>query len=339
MCCAMRNTPDIQQGDSSETSGPTPPLFVKHCVCGALCLWNTVFVDDSNIPPRFYGTIKPPSLPLPLPLPLPALLPPPQSIFVCIPCYNDPDVVNTVRSLLNCTTSPSLLTIGICLQTPTLSLFTLLRSAIMALAPTARILYSHTGNSTGPINARRMAMTLYRGESHVLSIDCHTRVRPHFDAYLLAAVKEAGGPAVITTYPQGFTSGGGEGDVLEAYGGTVLKFKEYSERERGVVKIRSTYVHARKPHICVNKGGGRCSQRESEVSACIANRERTAYPGAERTACPGAERTCPRPLVLTHVSSPTCPRALAHVPSRSTLPLCSQELRRCGSRETSLAGT
>lgn len=130
------------------------------------------------------------------------------TIFVSIASYRDPDLGNTVRSLLERASDPGRIFIGICLQrAPDDDRDCGVPAETTAAFPgQIRILEVHAAESRGACWARAKVQTLYAGEDYYFQIDSHMRFVDAWDECLLQMLARCPGERnVLSTYPLAFT--------------------------------------------------------------------------------------------------------------------------------------
>src|SRR5574343_620491 len=125
------------------------------------------------------------------------------TIFVSIASYRDPDLGNTVRSLLERASDPGRIFIGICLQrAPDDDRDCGVPAETTAAFPgQIRILEVHAAESRGACWARAKVQTLYAGEDYYFQIDSHMRFVDAWDECLLQMLARCPGERnVLSTY-------------------------------------------------------------------------------------------------------------------------------------------
>jgi [Skp1-protein]-hydroxyproline N-acetylglucosaminyltransferase len=175
-------------------------------------------------------------------LPLPAAPDLSSRIFVSIVSYRDPEVGPTVADCLSRAAAPARISIGCVLQTAPGDVSCDVSSDISSSSSSSntgsssnsrgssssnsssssssaaanggsatasggsvRVLRLSAAEAAGPCWARRLAASLWRGESFTLQIDSHMRFRPNWDAYLLHELSLCDSPRpILTSYPSGY---------------------------------------------------------------------------------------------------------------------------------------
>ena len=138
-----------------------------------------------------------------------------ETIFVSIASYRDSETQPTITNLFETARFPNRIFIGLVLQNdPELDkdMTMSIRRTISKYKGQIRCIELDATYALGPCYARSLAQSLYRGESHVLQIDSHMRMRTNWDDYLLNLWEQTykrnnnNNPKVIlTAYPVGYT--------------------------------------------------------------------------------------------------------------------------------------
>ena len=118
------------------------------------------------------------------------------SIFVTIPSFNDPDVANTVESVIRESSGQVHIHIGVCEQV----------TAYMDAWRVGRRLPAHCRVSyelydddlMGVGGARAAAESLYGGEDYLLQIDSHTRLQANWDQWMIETTKRLPPGGIVT---------------------------------------------------------------------------------------------------------------------------------------------
>ena len=106
------------------------------------------------------------------------------TIFVGIPSYRDPELLQTINDCIQCADRPDRLAFGICNQHDE-------QTRLNDSADDWRIKNVPYPNSKGLGWARETVRGLYRGEDYILQLDSHMRFRRGWDTYLLTVFTEA----------------------------------------------------------------------------------------------------------------------------------------------------
>ena len=111
-----------------------------------------------------------------------------EKIFVQIASYRDPELRNTLESMISNAKNPENLVIGIAWQHNTADTWDNLTGYIDD--PRFKILDIPYSESKGVCWARRQVQSLYDGEAYTLQIDSHHRFAPDWDHTLINMVKD-----------------------------------------------------------------------------------------------------------------------------------------------------
>jgi [Skp1-protein]-hydroxyproline N-acetylglucosaminyltransferase len=162
------------------------------------------------------------------------------TIFVAIPSYRDIETFPTIKSLIETSSHPQRIFIGVVYQVDTssdeeieqfsssgkgyASYFKSCEWNHQVNLRTITIDYRH---ATGPCYARHLAQSLHRGEDYVLQIDSHMRFRPRWDDYLIHQLGQCHDPSMslLTTYPPNFDPPHGPGPHAETRGTILVPWK------------------------------------------------------------------------------------------------------------------
>lgn len=131
----------------------------------------------------------------------------PDTVFVSVAAFCDPQLMFTVNSLFSAASRPDRVFAAIIDQHPHSQ-----RERFSAHPQAAQIRYLHIDpvDSRGVSWARSLAFSLYRGETWFLQVDSHTWFRPGWDEQLIQRSRalEASYPKpLLTCYPPGFHFG------------------------------------------------------------------------------------------------------------------------------------
>jgi hypothetical protein len=123
----------------------------------------------------------------------------PETIFVQIASYRDPELIPTIKDILEKAKHPENLYFGICWQHgPEETLYEYINN------PQFRIIDVHWRESKGLGWARSAIQKLYNGETYTLQLDSHHRFVKNWDKMLIKMVKElqknGHSKPIITTY-------------------------------------------------------------------------------------------------------------------------------------------
>ena len=221
----------------------------------AITVWlygRVVGNDDNNLVPlggksgnrsNSEGAISIPDTSLPPPLPIAESSVAQQqreaTIFVAIPSYRDIETFHTIKSMIETSSNPQRIFIGVVFQVDTSSneeieQFTSEKDCASYFEKcqwdqqtNLRTITIDHRHATGPCYARHLAQSLHRGEDYVLQIDSHMRFRPNWDAYLIHQLNQCHDPSmsVLTTYPPNYDPPHGPGPHAEARGTIIVPWK------------------------------------------------------------------------------------------------------------------
>jgi len=124
-----------------------------------------------------------------------------KTIFVNIASYKDPELENTVTTLLARAKNPKNISVAICQQDypEQLKLF---------LQPQVRTINYHAVDSQGVCWARRQAQNLYNGQDYFLQIDSHIIMIDNWDEVLIDQINQArlltNNKVIFSAYPSGY---------------------------------------------------------------------------------------------------------------------------------------
>ncbi len=118
-------------------------------------------------------------------------------IFVAVPAYRDPRVIETVNSLLSMASGEHGLRFGICIHDNDLDTVNKLRQV-----PGCDVQHASYLEARGVVEARRVCWSMWQGEEWGLSIDAHTRATQDWDRKLIAQHEQTNDPyALLSTSP------------------------------------------------------------------------------------------------------------------------------------------
>ena len=127
----------------------------------------------------------------------------PNTIFIQIAAYRDPELLPTMRDALEKARCPGNLSFGVCFQERADSPD---YEALKAF-PRCRAVQIEPEQSDGVCSARAATQSLWRGETYTLQIDSHMRFVPEWDRILLEMLAPLGENAVLTCYCPGYEPG------------------------------------------------------------------------------------------------------------------------------------
>ena len=127
----------------------------------------------------------------------------PDSIFIQIAAYRDPELLPTIYAALETAWRPENLSFGICFQEHADSPD---YEKLKAL-PHCRVIQIEPELSQGACAARAVTQSLWQGESYTLQIDSHMRFVPEWDRILLEMIAPLGGKVVLTCYCPAYDPG------------------------------------------------------------------------------------------------------------------------------------
>ena len=130
----------------------------------------------------------------------------PDSIFVSIASYRDPEAQHTIANLFATAARPERISVGVCHQLQDSDREHLFRVPYPR-PDQVRELLMPAADATGPCLARhRIQKELYGGEEYFLQFDSHMRCVEGWDDYLVAQLNAIDAPKpILTTYPAGYT--------------------------------------------------------------------------------------------------------------------------------------
>jgi hypothetical protein len=128
------------------------------------------------------------------------------TIFVSIPSYNDPELLETVTTLVTTAADPRRLHIAVVDQCPPSHVL----HELASLAHTVDYLHLHERHARGPCFARALAAQAYRGEDYYLQLDAHTQSEPGWDRWVEQTMASAPhAKCVFSAYPPAYTRANG----------------------------------------------------------------------------------------------------------------------------------
>ena len=182
-----------------------------------------------------------------------------NTIFVQIASYRDPELIPTIKDLINKASRPDLLSFGICIQ-DTKEELERLRYLLPVNSKIKEVLWH---NSKGLCWARSEIQKLYDNETWTLQLDSHHRFSQNWDKDLIDMWYQTGSEkAILTTYTHAYDPINGIKFAKNPYkmvankfteSGTILFFPcEFSEEEMSKNKpIRARFVSG---HFFFTKG-------------------------------------------------------------------------------------
>ena len=170
-----------------------------------------------------------------------------ESIFISIPSYNDPDLPNTLESIVRQASKEHPLHIAVCEQVTEYG--HAWRLGMGTAPPFLTMSYEAYGDALLGVGGARAAIeSLYRGEDYVLMIDAHTRFEPDFDRTLIESQGKLPADNALITALMASTSWDNHGQV------PVTNFHEFLDglpyympellRQDGPLFYPSRHVHA-----------------------------------------------------------------------------------------------
>lgn len=109
-----------------------------------------------------------------------------MSIFISIASYRDPEIIKTIKSLINNSSNSQELYFGIVSQDARNK-----HPDFNWLGERARVINMHYKDARGAGYARKLAMSLYNGQDYFLQIDSHMRFENKWDERMINILKEA----------------------------------------------------------------------------------------------------------------------------------------------------
>lgn len=126
-----------------------------------------------------------------------------STIFINIPCYQDPEIWETVSSFYNNATNPENVYFGITNQTDSPEL----HKEMLLKFPNVQMHILEPGSLPGCQPARLKSHEFYDGQDYYLNMDSHMRAVKDWDSRLIAELNETNfiyGPSVLTGYVAGY---------------------------------------------------------------------------------------------------------------------------------------
>lgn len=137
--------------------------------------------------------------------PVPTFEAPKRSkIFVSIASYRDPELENTVRSVIETADNPGDITCGICVQNDPGDPESWGIRPDFPYIERCRIIRIPASEARGPTWARYLVSQLWDSEEFYMQIDSHTRFELHWDSDCKRMILDLGDSAVLSTYPCDF---------------------------------------------------------------------------------------------------------------------------------------
>lgn len=109
-----------------------------------------------------------------------------MSIFVSIASYRDPELIKTIKSLIENSDNPGQLYFGIVSQEARNR-----HQDFEWLGDNARVIKMHYKDARGAGYARKLAMELYDGQNYFLQIDSHMRFEKSWDTRIVKVLEDA----------------------------------------------------------------------------------------------------------------------------------------------------
>ncbi len=124
-----------------------------------------------------------------------------DKIFVSIASYRDPEIFNTVSSIIQCAKYPDLLKIVVFEQNDISDI------SCKGIFPKKQVLVINIPYlyAKGPVYARAVIQKYYSNEEYYLQIDSHSRFVKNWDIKLKHMLELLPHPAVLTQYPLEYT--------------------------------------------------------------------------------------------------------------------------------------
>jgi hypothetical protein len=121
------------------------------------------------------------------------------TLFVAIASYRDPEVLNTVRWLVERACHPEKLRIVVLEQNEPHD------ASVKSLGlPQVEVIEMPASEARGPLYARALLREQYSGEDIYVQLDSHLWPRPHWDAAALQDLQQCPAGSVLTNYPNGY---------------------------------------------------------------------------------------------------------------------------------------
>jgi len=160
-----------------------------------------------------------------------------SKIFISIASYRDPELINTVHSLITNASNPELLRIVVFEQNGTDDI------SIIDIYPEWQVLVlqTHYSNAKGPVWARAKIQEEYNDEEYYMQIDSHMRVIKNWDTILKHMLNLLPNPSVLTQYPPEYKLENGNFDTNVIRSG--LYIQGFGPRD-GFTRIQSDIINS-----------------------------------------------------------------------------------------------
>lgn len=122
-----------------------------------------------------------------------------ETIFINIPCYQDPEIWETISSFLNNAEHPERIYFGITNQTDNFKLHT----EVLERFPNVKMHLLVPGSLAGCQPARLKSHEFYNNQDYYLNMDSHMRSIKGWDTLIIQELKDVSdefGPSVLTGY-------------------------------------------------------------------------------------------------------------------------------------------
>ena len=121
------------------------------------------------------------------------------TLFVAIASYRDPEVLSTVRWLVERACHPEQLRIVVLEQNESRD------ASVKSLGlPQVKVMQMPASEARGPLYARALLREQYAGEDVYVQLDSHVWPRPHWDAAALQDLSQCPARSILTNYPNSY---------------------------------------------------------------------------------------------------------------------------------------
>jgi hypothetical protein len=137
-----------------------------------------------------------------------------EKIFINIPCYQDPEIWETISSFLNNAEHPERVYFGITNQTNNFKL----HEEVLERFPNVQMHLLVPGSLAGCQPARLKSHEFYKEEEYYLNMDSHMRAIKKWDTLIIKELNDIDkeyGPSVLTGYVAAYNKDSEGNDVVE----------------------------------------------------------------------------------------------------------------------------
>jgi [Skp1-protein]-hydroxyproline N-acetylglucosaminyltransferase len=173
-----------------------------------------------------------------------------EKIFVSIASYRDPELINTVKSVLNNADNADNLRIVVFEQNDNYDL------SIRGIFPKfqVKVLRTNYKNAKGPVWARYIIQKKYNNEEYYMQIDSHSRLTSGWDTILKNMLNLLPEPSVLTQYPPEYKLNGTcDGNIIRSG----LYIQGFSPVD-GFTRIQSDYTNNKRYYPYTSKAWSGC---------------------------------------------------------------------------------